>query len=85
MYRNYPSPRAHALQQEKPRQWEDCTQLEGSLCSPQLEKSPHSDEDKDPEQPTRYIHIKKSESEDEKRWVHAGETEWLMQKPVAVG
>ena len=32
-------PIAHALQQEKPLQWEACApQLESSLCSPQLEE-----------------------------------------------
>ena len=33
-------PQAHALQQEKPLQWEDgAAQLESSLHSPQLEKA----------------------------------------------
>ena len=39
-------PRAHALQQEKPQQWEArALQLESSLCSLQLEKRPQSNED----------------------------------------
>ena len=43
-------PRACTPQEEKPPQWEACVpQLESSHCSPQLEKSPHSNED--PAQP----------------------------------
>ena len=43
-------PRACAPQQEKPLRWEaHAVWLESSLCSLQLEKSPHST--KDPEQP----------------------------------
>ena len=43
-------PGVHALQHEKPSQWQACTpQLESSPRSPQLEKSPHSN--KDPLQP----------------------------------
>ena len=39
-------PGAHALQQEKPPQWETLAlQLESSLHSLKLEKSPHSSED----------------------------------------
>ena len=44
------NPRSHALQQEKPLQWEACTlQLESSPHSPQLEKSSCSN--RDPAQP----------------------------------
>ena len=44
------SPCAHAAQQENPLQWEAQTpQLDSSPCFPQLEKSPHSNED--PERP----------------------------------
>ena len=43
-------PRACALQQDKPLQWQALTpQPERSACSPQLEKGPHSNED--PAQP----------------------------------
>ena len=44
------SPRAHALQQKKPPQWETCTpQRRVAPCSPQLEKSTQHNED--PAQP----------------------------------
>ena len=33
------TPRAHALQQEKPLQWKDCTAMKNSPCSLQLEKA----------------------------------------------
>ena len=40
------NPTAHALQQEKPPQWEaHAPQLESSTLLPQLEKSPRSKED----------------------------------------
>ena len=42
-------PRAHAMQQEKPLQWEAHVQLGSRPHSPQLEKSLWSN--KDPEQP----------------------------------
>ena len=42
------APRAHALQQEKPPQWEACAQSVSRPCSLQLEESPRSN--KDPEQ-----------------------------------
>ena len=46
------APRAHALQQEKPLQWEVyALQLESNPRRPQLEKSPGSN--KDPAQPKR--------------------------------
>ena len=54
------APRAWAPQEEKPLQWEaSASQPESSLCSAQLEKSPHGNED--PAQPkiNKYFFFKK--------------------------
>ena len=54
-------PRACALQQEKPPQWEaHAPQLESSLCLLQLEKNPHGNQD--PAQPKIKLKKKKQGS-----------------------
>ena len=46
-------PRARALQQEKPPQWEaSALQLQSSTCSPQLEKSPEQPKKNKTKKPT---------------------------------
>ena len=61
--------RAHALQQEKPLQWEACAlQLKSSPHLPQLEKSPRSN--KDPAQP------KKEKNCGKGAWSRVGYSPW---------
>ena len=52
-------PRAHALQQEKPLQWDTLTPLESSLHSKQLEKA-HAQQRRASMAKNRKINFKKS-------------------------